>query len=171
MHDAGKPSTLVRADRIRFHGHERVGAQMTREAGRRLRLPLADAERAAELVDQHLRFLAVREMRPATLKRFLRQPGFDELLELHRLDSLASNGDLSNHDFCVAQLAELGQEALAPAPLLRGNDLLALGYAPGPPIGRILEALETAQLEGEILTRAEAEAWVLASYPLRSDGR
>ncbi|MBV8414551.1 MAG: CCA tRNA nucleotidyltransferase, partial [Verrucomicrobia bacterium] len=41
-------------------------------------------------------------------------------------------------------------------PLLRGNDLLALGLKPGPRIGELLEAIQTAQLEGEITTRAEA---------------
>ncbi len=165
LHDVAKPLTLTRGDRLRFHGHDALGARMTLEIGRRLRLPLADVELASELVAQHLRFLEVRRMRPATLKRFLRQPAFAEHLELHRLDCLSSHRDLSTHAFCVAKLAELGAEVLSPPPLLRGRDLLALGYAQGPRLGRLLEALETAQLDGEIATREEAERWLHERFP------
>jgi hypothetical protein len=43
-----------------------------------------------------------------------------------------------------------------PPPLVRGADLLELGMTPGPRIGELLHALQTAQLEGEIKTRSEA---------------
>lgn len=161
LHDAGKPATLTHApDRIRFHGHAALGAQLTLTVAQRLRLPVETGERAAELVAQHLRFQEVRQMRPATLKRFLRQPHFVEQLELHRLDCLASHGDLANHDFCVERLAALSREDLAPPPLLRGADLLALGYREGPLLGRVLRELETAQLEGAVATPEAARQWV-----------
>jgi len=165
MHDAGKPPTLTVSDRIRFHGHARQGAEMTGQAGRRLRLPAADVELAADLVAQHLRFMEVRRMRPATLKRFLRQPGFPLHLELHRLDCLGSHRDLSHWEYCRARLAELSQEQLRPAPLLRGRDLVQMGYRPGPLLGRILRELETAQLDGELDTPAAARDWVKRRYP------
>jgi tRNA nucleotidyltransferase/poly(A) polymerase len=166
LHDVGKPPTLAHADRIRFHGHAKLGAEMTQDIGRRLRLPAADVARAADLVAQHLRFLDVRRMRESTLRRFLRQPGFDEHLELHRVDCLASHGDLDHHRFCLKKLAELAEADLRPAPLLDGRDLLALGYEEGPAIGRLLRALETEQLEGRLATREEAEAWLAARHPL-----
>ncbi len=49
---------------------------------------------------------------------------------------------------------------LAPTPFLTGDDLIAeLAIPPGPKIGRLLHALETAQLEGEIASRADALAF------------
>ncbi len=166
LHDVGKPPTLTVADRIRFHGHAEKGAAMTLEIGRRLRLPQAEVALAADLVAQHLRFMAVRNMRPATLKRFLRQPHFEEHLELHRLDCLGSHRDLGHWTFCRETLAALPAEALRPPRLLDGHDLLALGYEAGPLVGRILRALETAQLEGEVATPAHARAWVQQRFPL-----
>ena len=165
LHDAGKPLTLTHTDRIRFHGHAKVGAEIALAVGRRLRYAAGDCERTADLVAQHLRFMEVRHMRPATLKRFLRQPHFDEHLELHRLDCLGSHRDLGHWEFCRQILAELSREDLAPAPLLRGDDLLALGHLPGPRVGQILRDLETAQLEGEITTDEQARAWVRRRYP------
>jgi tRNA nucleotidyltransferase (CCA-adding enzyme) len=44
--------------------------------------------------------------------------------------------------------------------LLTGEDLKALGLAPGPLFGRLLASLRTAQVAGRVRTRAEAEAWV-----------
>jgi tRNA nucleotidyltransferase/poly(A) polymerase len=48
--------------------------------------------------------------------------------------------------------------------LLTGGDLLAMGYEPGPLLGEILDALEEAQLEGSLETRAAAEEFVRSRY-------
>lgn len=53
--------------------------------------------------------------------------------------------------------------ALRPARApLDGNDLRRLGIGPGPALGRLLEGLRAATLDGQVTSRAEAEAWVLA---------
>lgn len=169
LHDVAKPVTLTRTDRIRFNGHAARGAEMTLEIGRRLRYAATVVERAAALVAQHLRFIDVRKMRPSTLKRFLRQPGFSEHLELHRLDCLGSHRGLGQWEFCREALVRLSHEELAPPPLLRGTDLLALGYPAGPLLGRILQELETAQLDGEVTTRDTAESWVRRRFPRHGD--
>jgi len=108
----------------------------------------------------------VMNMRLSTLKRFLCLPRFEEHLELHRLDCRASNGRTDAYDFAKRKLNELGKEELKPPRLLTGRDLIDAGYSPGPSFGRALEAVETAQLEGEISTREEALA--LADSVLRS---
>jgi poly(A) polymerase len=169
LHDVAKPVTFTRTDRIRFNGHAAKGAEMTLSIGRRLRFATADVACAADLVAQHLHFIEVRRMRPSTLKRFLRQPGFSEHLELHRLDCLGSHRELGQWEFCREALAGLSHEELAPPPLLRGDDLLALGYPPGPLLGRILRELETAQLDGELPTRDTAKAWVRRRFPHGDD--
>jgi poly(A) polymerase len=40
--------------------------------------------------------------------------------------------------------------------LISGRDLIDAGFLPGPGFSEALEAVETAQLEGEICTRGEA---------------
>jgi poly(A) polymerase len=157
LHDVGKPTTLLRgADRIRFPEHARVGAAIAGDICRDLRISNESRERVVDLVAQHMRFLDVQRMKTSTLKRFLRIPHFEEHLELHRADCLASHGKLDNWEFACWRLAEFGAEALRPPRLLNGDDLLALGYVPGPALGAELRALEELQLSGEIETRADA---------------
>jgi poly(A) polymerase len=90
----------------------------------------------------------------------LREEGFDELLALARMDALASNRDLTYVEFCIRRREELAAEEIRPARLLGGDDLIALGYPPSPRFGEILRALEEAQLEGQVNTRADAERFV-----------
>ncbi len=160
LHDVGKPPTLTVRDRIRFDGHDQKGAEMAEAIGRRLRLSVQQIEELIELVREHLRFIPVQEMRESTLKRFLRKENVEKHLELHRLDCLASHGDLTSYDFCRAKLEEFSQEAMRPDPLLNGHDLIALGLTPGPLFSEILSSLEDLQLEGKIVTREEALEWV-----------
>ena len=156
LHDVGKPRTFRRADRIRFDGHAEVGAAMAGQLLGRLRFSNDDAEQVIALVANHMKFKDVRKMRASTLKRFMRLPRFEEHLELHRLDCLASHGSNEAYQFVRQKLAEISAEALHPKPLLSGSDLISAGYTPGPRFGEALEAIETAQLEGEVRTRSEA---------------
>ncbi len=164
LHDVGKPPTFAAprgpGDRIRFDGHVEVGTRMAEEIMRRLRFSGDDTERVAALVAQHLRFKDVFEMRTATLKRFVRQPHFDEHLELHRMDCLASHRKLDSYEFVQRFLAETPAEAVRPARLVSGEDLKLLGLAPGPEYRRILEAVEEAQLEGRVTSRDQALQFV-----------
>ena len=150
LHDIGKPSTMVRAERIRFHGHDAVGAKMAAAICGRLRMSNEARRVIGTLVADHMRISHVLQMRPSTLVRLLREPHFPELLELHRADCLASHGKLDLYEFCQAQLAALKKEHLRPTALLTGDDLIALGFAPGPLFREILAAVEDAQLEGQL---------------------
>jgi poly(A) polymerase len=168
FHDIGKPPTFryhKDEDRIRFSGHDRVGAEMTERVMERLRFSRADTERTVEAVRQHMVFKDVQNMRTAKLKRFMAREGFDEELELHRVDCQSSHGALDNYDFLKAKAEEFANEPLIPPPLVTGHDLMALGWKPGPHFGPMLEAVQTAQLEGTLNTKEEAIAWVKANYP------
>ncbi len=156
LHDVGKPATLRREDRIRFNGHAELGARMAVGILGRLRCSNEQIGRVEALVAGHLRFADVGRMRDSTLKRFLRQPHFDEHLELHRLDCLASHGKLDHYEFLSAKLAELPVEQLKPPRLLTGHDLIRAGYTPGPSFQRMLDLVEDAQLESRIHTKDEA---------------
>ena len=158
LHDVGKPPTFRVADRIRFDGHVEVGVRMAREILTRLKFSSDDTEQALALVENHMKFRDAGRMRGSTLKRFLRLPRFDEHLALHRLDCLNSNGKLETWEMLRQKLADTPPEQLKPPPLLTGNDLIAAGFQPGPRFGEVLSAIEDAQLEGSITTRAEALA-------------
>jgi poly(A) polymerase len=161
LHDVAKPLCRAqRGERITFYGHCEKGAELAVSICQRLKRSRATWERVAYLVKNHLRLLSAPEMRPATLKRFLREEGIVELLELARIDALSSSGDLRPYEFCRRKLAELGPEQITPPRLLNGHDLIALGLPPGPRFKEILDAVEEAQLEGRLLTREEALAWV-----------
>lgn len=162
LHDVGKPPTFRVAERIRFDGHAEVGARMASAMLLRLRQANDLTEPVVDLVARHMDWMNLRQMREAKQKRFLRRKNFAEHLELHRLDCLCSHGDLRHYEYAVARLAELPGEALRPAPLLNGDDLIAAGFLPGPRFRRILEAVEDAQLEGRVGSREEALRWAAA---------
>ncbi|GEM_PF-122740 len=164
LHDVGKPPTLRVRERIRFDGHADRGAEIAEAVCRRLRLPNDQADEVIELVRDHLRFIPIREMRESTLKRFLRRPNIGRHLELHRLDCLASHGDLTNYDFALRKLQEFSREGMKPRLLLNGRDLEEAGLKPGPLFKEILNALEDEQLEGRISTRREALDWLRSRY-------
>jgi poly(A) polymerase len=167
LHDVGKPPTFTVKERIRFDGHAELGAEMAEEICRRLRLPTDQSEEIVDLVLNHLRFIPVQEMRESTLKRFLRKDNFHKHLELHRLDCLASHGDLSSYHFCRRKLEEFTLESLLPKPLIGGRDLIELGFQPGPLFSEILGSVEDLQLEGRLGTPEEALEWVRRHYPKR----
>ena len=166
LHDVGKPPTFRLAERIRFDNHAPVGARMAERICERLRLSRRDTEQVVALVEHHLRFKDVMQMRPAKLKRFLQMEGFEEHLELHRLDCLSSHRNLENWEFVRRKLAETPPEEIRPRPLVTGDDLIALGYQPGPRFKEILRTVEDAQLEGEVRTNEEAVALVRRQFPL-----
>jgi len=164
LHDVGKPATFTITDRIRFNNHCEVGARMMVEIGERLRFSKKQIEHISELVLHHLRFKDVQKMRESTLKRFLRLPEFDDHLELHRLDCLASHKKLDNWEFCKEKLSELKPEEIKPKPLINGNDLIAMGYKTGPLFKRILTEVEDAHLEGSIKTHEDAKKFVQQKF-------
>jgi poly(A) polymerase len=166
LHDVGKPRTFVVRERIRFDNHVEVGAKMAEEICKRLRLSFRETERVVELVRHHLRFKDFPRMKRSTQIRFLRMDGFEEHLELHRLDCQASHGILENYDLARKMLGEIPEQEIRPPRLLSGNDLIRDGYTPGPVFKQILQAVEDAQLEGEVRTHEDALQLVHQRFPV-----
>jgi poly(A) polymerase len=167
LHDVGKPPTFrVAPDRIRFDGHVEVGVKMAEEICRRLRFSNDEAEQILALVDNHMRFGHATRMKESTLKKFLRMPGFDEHLALHRADCLASHRNLTTYEFVQQKRAEIPAEKMRPAPLVTGEDLIAQGHVPGPKFREILSAVEDAQLEGRLTARDAALEFVRREFPV-----
>ncbi len=165
LHDIAKPVCIRQeANRITFYGHTEQGAAMAEVILKRLKRGRAVWERVAYLVRNHLRHVQAPQMRLSTLKRFLREDGIDELLELVRIDALSSNGDLQYYRFCKERLAELKDDEIRPAPLVRGTDLIQLGFKPGPLFAEILRQVEDAQLGAELTSREQALEWVKKNF-------
>ncbi len=133
---------------------------------RRLRFSNDETDQILALVDNHMRFGDVLRMKESTLKKFLRLPAFDEHLELHRIDCLSSHGLLDAYNYASEQLRSTPAEAMRPAPLITGDDLIAAGYQPGPRFKEILSAVEDAQLEGRLASSEAAMEFVRREFPV-----
>jgi len=165
LHDIGKPRTYSMdpaEGRIRFNAHDKIGAGMARAILERLRFSGEEIEAAVEAVDQHMVFKDVQRMRVAKLRRFMARSGFEDEMELHRVDCQSSHAMLDNYTFLRAKQEEFANEPLIPPPLVNGDDLIALGWKPGPKFKEVLDAVQTRQLEGTLKTREEALEWIKA---------
>jgi poly(A) polymerase len=168
LHDVGKPPTFAPPSgpnsRIRFDRHVEVGTRMAEQICERLRFSNVDTVQIASLVANHLKFKDVPQMKRSTLKRFVRLDRFSDHMELHRLDCSSSHRNLDNYEFMRRFLAETPPEEVRPIRLLTGDDLIGLGFRPGPEFREILDAAEDAQLEGSINTHDDAMIWVRKYY-------
>ncbi len=166
FHDIAKPQCFAidGSGKMTYYGHTDRGAEVATEALRRLKRPRAVQERVAYLVRYHLRMCMAPRMRRATLKRMLAEEGFTELLELSRLDALGSNSYLGFYHFCRRAMAEMSAVEFQPKPLIGGDDLIALGFKPGPSFKQILHEIEDLHLDGELQTPEEALRYVQEHY-------
>ncbi len=169
LHDIGKPATFTPpkapGDRIRFSGHVEIGVRIGAEICRRLRFSNDETGQILALIDNHMRFGDAPRMKTSTLKRFFRLNNFPEHLALHRMDSMASSGNLELYNFARERYEALPAEEVRPTPLLTGRDLIALGYQPGESFKAMLHLVEEAQLEGSIHTPEEAFDLIRKEFP------
>ncbi|MDP8248382.1 MAG: CCA tRNA nucleotidyltransferase, partial [Candidatus Tritonobacter lacicola] len=156
LHDVGKPPTMTVEDRIRFNRHDAVGAEMTGVIMRRLRFSGEETRKVTGCVANHMRFRHVVEMRESKVRRLIAGETFEDELELHRMDCVASHGNLENWLYLKERCESMPEEKVLPPPLINGHDLLNMGYEKGPILGTILRAIEEAQLEGQISSREDA---------------
>ena len=175
FHDVGKKETqtIEESGRIRFLGHDKVGADI---AARRLR-QMAFSNRAIKQVETavngHMRPLQLAQngKRPSrrAIFRYFRateETGLDIGL-LSLADHLATYGGVGDetawHNLVTVVLElfrhyfEQYEETVSPEPLINGRDLIQLLKIPaGPEIGRILRLVQEAQAAGELTSREEA---------------
>ena len=166
LHDIGKPSTYSfdeAAGRIRFNGHDKLGAEMSNQILRDLKFSNSIIEDVVQMVANHMTFKDVQKMRQSKLKRFMSRSTFSDEKELHRVDCLGSWGGLDNYDFLNEKMIEFANEPIIPAPLLTGKDLIEFGWAPGPNLGETLNSVQDLQLEGTLNSKEEALEWVKAN--------
>jgi poly(A) polymerase len=151
--DAGFPLALAAL----LH---RIGRERAAEACLRLKLSNAERERVEWLVENHRALIDAESQRPSRLYPVLVQPGIADLLALHRADAEAEGQGTGHVEHCERLLRDVPREMLNPPPLLTGDDLKAHGLNPGPAFKRLLDAVRTAQLDGEVKTKEESLALV-----------
>jgi poly(A) polymerase len=172
LHDVSKPETRSESEgRIRFTGHDAIGAGRAAEVARRWRLSRRAGVVVERLVAEHLRHMHLAQSGGITLRarhRFFRALGEEarDLLLLALADAAAVSGE-SPLDVWRGDGGRVLQDLMsgveeeaavsAQAPLLRGEDVMAaFGLAPGPEVGRLLERAREAQALGLVSTREQA---------------
>jgi len=166
LHDIAKPRCRAVAPdgKVTFYGHTDQGAQMAIDIMARLKRSRFVQERVAYLVRNHLRLCMAPRMRPSTLKRMLAEDGFDELMQVAFMDAFASSSYLGFWNFCRRAMDTMTPAEIRPPRLIGGNDLIALGFEPGPRFKAILKSIEDLQLDGALRNRDEAIEYVLNHY-------
>ena len=161
-HDLGKPPTTAIVDgRIRSLDHEQAGVEPTVSLLDRLNIHSIDGfdvrAQIIGLVAHHLKPGAFRKapyVSDGAFRRLAQKVDLELLARVARADCLGRTGqfDCSAMDWFLERARALGVEHQAPAPLLLGRHLLALGLTPGPRIGEILKLVYEKQLDGEVMS-------------------
>jgi tRNA nucleotidyltransferase (CCA-adding enzyme) len=177
FHDLGKPLVAWRASDGQLHyyakpgfaerGHEQVGAELAARALRRLRYPNALRARVVRIVRRHMFKVGKGDERRA--RRFLRKHGSElafQLLDFKQADLSGKHGSggepppLEELEQLAAFREVVAREVRSPHRLadlaVDGSDLIELGFAPGPRLGRALEELlDEVVEEPELNTREQ----------------
>lgn len=165
LHDIGKPQTYTVTDRIRFNEHDSVGEKIAEKICERLKLSNIEKEKILSLIGNHMKFMFVKKMRESKLKRFLMMENFNEHLELHRLDCIASHKNLENYYFCKKKLEEFANEINKKnIRFINGNDLIALGFTPGPVFKKIFQEVEDLVLEKKLSSKEECINYIKEKF-------
>jgi putative nucleotidyltransferase with HDIG domain len=161
LHDVGKPPTAqFKEGRWRFECHAKVGADAARVILERLKFSCDDRDVISFMVGNHMRFIDVKSMRRATLRRLVGAPTFLSEMELHRLDCASSHGDLVNHEYLLEFRRQMDSEPVLPEPWVNGRDIIALGIPEGPEVGVWRKKAYDAQLEGTVADREALLEWL-----------
>jgi hypothetical protein len=175
MHDIAKAQTRVVSPdgRVGFPGHDRLGAQVARAMLARLRAAERTRAHVAALIRHHLRlgFLVPRApLDRGELYDYLDacDPVWADVTLLSVADRLATRG--ARADEAIERHLQLARSVIGealrwqqrgrPPALVRGDELAgALGLAPGPVLGELLEAVARAAFTGELHSREDAIAF------------
>jgi len=130
----------------------------------RLKFSRAEMHHILALIGNLPQFSRVRQMSVAEIKRFFRLNRFEDHVELARIHLMAAGKDLSDVNYVLGRLAAWTDKDIYPEPLITGDDLIAIGFPPGPVFKEILTIVEDAQLEGRLRNRSEALDFVKGRY-------
>ena len=178
-HDNAKPHTqTVDPDgKTRFLGHDDQGARVAVSRARALSLSGDETARVHTIVAEHMRIHQLSQSgelpSPRAIYRFFRDtgPAGIDLCLLSLADTLATYGHTISIGQWERELAvckalmearwDKTEEIVSPPRLIDGNELMRLtGLGPGPSVGKLLEALREAQVDGEVNSHEDAVEFV-----------
>ncbi len=139
--------------------------EAAREACRRLKMSNVEASGVSDLLESRNSLLQAKELLQADLRRLLGKPDIRGRLELLRVYCISKRLSLDSYSFCLDKLDEYERNPIT-ASLITGEDLVEMGYQPGPVFKQILQTIEDLQLEGELKTREEALERIKQAFPL-----
>lgn len=167
LHDIGKPASLQYRDGVpRTPGHALVGSKIATRILTRLHATKNTINQVGLAVYHHMGFFDVPKMKTSTFLKFINQPHFDELLELHRLDCASGPKTYETYDFCQEKIKELqaSSQKDLPAPWISGYDLIKLKLKPGEKFKKIIKELYDLQLDGKLHNKEEAVSYIKQHY-------
>ena len=166
LHDVGKPGTreVDETGRVRFYGHDKLGAELAVSLLRRLRHPETRVKRVAKLIRWHMLPLP-KNGREARRFVYRRREVLPDLLKLMIADREAARGPLASeanrraYRIALARVVELLERQPPRPPPLDGREIMnLLGIAEGPRVGEAMRFLAEAEAVGDVTTRDEAVA-------------
>lgn len=178
LHDCAKPTTRTvdESGRVRFIGHEKIGAEIARAAATRFRMSRKTRDIIELLVAEHLRTMHLSSDGPPSrraLNRFLRRVGQDWMgVVAHSWADLQASrgparteGQRQRTERTLVSIARFREEERANGsgrrPLITGGDLVRqFGVPEGPAVGELLRRVDNARDGGEISTAGQARAYV-----------
>lgn len=172
LHDIGKPKSMRRENgKIKFHGHERIGIDITGDIMTRLRLSNDEMGALKKIILFHLRpgYLAdIEEVTRRATFRYFRDTGPEAVstLLISIADQRATKGRLTTNEsrgrheeVCFRLIRECfrkKKQKKLPR-LISGDDLIKrFKLEPSPLIGKVLLEIEELQAIGKIKTKEKA---------------
>ena len=181
-HDVSKPATksVEETGRIRFFGHDQLGAKAVVKRTHALNLSNDEMERMKIIIENHMRFhfftsrMEGEKEEPSrkAIYRFFRDAGEGgvDLVLLGLADLRGTRGHTLTQESWIAALDvarillenywEKPEETIAPPRLLNGLDVMnEYQLEAGPLVGQLLEAIREAQATAKVSTREGALAF------------
>lgn len=159
LHDIAKPQCLTVDEKgiTHFHGHEEMGAEMSRVILRRLRMDNDTTDKVCRLVRFHDYGNGVAPDR-RIVRRAVNKIGedlFDDFILVKKADLLAQSmylrkeklSNLAAWDACYREIREAEECVSLRTLAVNGRDLIAAGLQPGRELGNILKQLLDEVLE------------------------
>lgn len=168
LHDIGKYETFAQdQERIRYDHHAEVGSETAKKILTQLKFPKKTIDRVYWLIRHHMMIVPLVEMPDGRRRHWFLQPGFEELLELTRADSVGTTPlDLGLYEkLKKLHRHEIAKLKLMPKQLLSGEEIMKiLGIEEGEKIGKIIKDLREKQLDGKLKTKKEAKKYIKDTF-------
>jgi len=163
-HDIGKSltKTMKEGNQIHFYGHAEIGGKLVKKYLHRMTTNKELIKKVAKLVNYHMRPLEMMDnVSQKSVRKLASKVDIIELMKIHKADMWGKGGskqELFHIDEILKIYEEIKNEI---KPLIKGEDLINLGYEPGEYFGKMLKKIYEAQLEENFLTKKDGLKYVL----------